>query len=352
MPISHLLRQRARFLRWMIVAGLVLAILHSLIEYFLTGLTGEEEAFLPLLLRSTVIAVFIAGSIGLAEVLLEPYFRKRPFWYIVVIRAILYTVLIAFWLIALNGLRNWLLFEVDFLTGVRGYLSDPVWRFNLPVVFTLMLLAVGLFQISTLHRRGELLNFILGRYHQPREEKRFFCFVDLKDSTAIAERLGNLAFGAFLKDYYADLTEAIRRTDAEVYQYIGDEIVLSWSYADARKDRRILDCFILMVRSIAKKKKHYLEKYGCYPQFKAGLHGGPCLITWVGEIKKEIVYVGDVLNTASRIQGECNRLGETFLISGEVVEQLALAGQPGVAFVEAFVPKGKTEEVRLYSVTA
>ncbi len=132
----------------------------------------------------------------------------------------------------------------------------------------------------------------------------------------------------------------------------GDEIVLSWSYADGRKDRRILDCFFLMMESIAEKKERYLEKYGCYPRFKAGLHGGPCLITWVGEIKKVIVYVGDVLNTASRIQGECNHLGKPFLISGEVVEQLALAGQPGVTFVKTFVPKGKTEEVRLYSATA
>jgi len=79
MPFHLLLRQRARFLRWMISAGLALALLHSLAEYFLTELTGEEEAFLPLLLRSGVIAVFIASSIGLAEVLLEPYFRKRPF---------------------------------------------------------------------------------------------------------------------------------------------------------------------------------------------------------------------------------------------------------------------------------
>ena len=43
----------------------------------------------------------------------------------------------------------------------------------------------------------------------------------------------------------------------------------------------------------------------------------------VGEIKREISYLGDVLNTAARIQGLCNQHGEHLLISESVYERLA-----------------------------
>ena len=71
---------------------------------------------------------------------------------------------------------------------------------------------------------------------------------------------------------------------------------------------------------IKKNKQQYISKFGTYPTFKAGLHVGDALIARVGEIKKEIVYIGDVVNTAARLQGECNTLGEIFLTSQEVID--------------------------------
>jgi adenylate cyclase len=64
-----------------------------------------------------------------------------------------------------------------------------------------------------------------------RRVKRIFLFIDLKSSTSIAESLGNLRYSEFLIDYYDDMTDAILMSKAEIYQYIGDEIVLTWSFA-------------------------------------------------------------------------------------------------------------------------
>jgi adenylate cyclase len=40
--------------------------------------------------------------------------------------------------------------------------------------------------------------------------------------------------------------------------------------------------------------------------FKAGLYFGKVVSAQIGDLKREIVYNGDVLNTTARIQAECN----------------------------------------------
>jgi len=51
---------------------------------------------------------------------------------------------------------------------------------------------------------------------------------------------------------------------------------------------------------------YYLSKYGRVPVFKAGIHGGKVMALEVGSVKKELAYLGDIVNTTARIQGECN----------------------------------------------
>ncbi len=199
-----------------------------------------------------------------------------------------------------------------------------------------------------LHSRGTLLNFVLDRDDQPREVERIFIFIDLKSSTSIAEKLGHLKFGLFLKDYYADISGAILRTKAEVYQYVGDEIILSWPMNRGIKDLRCLRSFFIMRDIIESLKEKYLEKYAVYPQFKAGIHGGKMVVTWVGEVKKQIVYIGDILNTASRITDECKRVEKDFLISGELLNRFPDLDPLKATFIEELTPRGKSNKIGLY----
>ena len=205
-------------------------------------------------------------------------------------------------------------------------------------------------QINNLHRRGELISYVLGKYHTPREVERIFCFINLKSSTTIAEKLGHFQFAMFLKDYYSDITEALRKTDAQIYQYIGDEIVLSWSYENGFRNNNLIECFFQMKEIITGLKQKYIGKYGFYPEFKAGIHGGKAIVTWAGELKKKIVYIGDVLNTTTRIQEECKRLKRDFLISEDLLNSIDRLGKINESFVEKTTPRGKEKQVRLYSL--
>ena len=47
--------------------------------------------------------------------------------------------------------------------------------------------------------QGILLNFLIGRYHRPREEERIFMFLDLRSSTTIAEKLGEEKYFNFIR---------------------------------------------------------------------------------------------------------------------------------------------------------
>ena len=54
-------------------------------------------------------------------------------------------------------------------------------------------------------------------------------FLDLKGSTAIAEKIGNQQFFKLLSDFYSDITDMILQTKGEIYQYVGDEVIVSWT---------------------------------------------------------------------------------------------------------------------------
>jgi hypothetical protein len=63
------------------------------------------------------------------------------------------------------------------------------------LMFSFVVTAVFIFvlQISRIVGGRTLRDWVLGRYHRPREEERFFLFVDLAGSTALAERIGPVA---------------------------------------------------------------------------------------------------------------------------------------------------------------
>jgi adenylate cyclase len=332
------------------LTGATIGSMVGLLEYFYRLKTNDDpQALLPLLARASFAGITIILSVAIFEALFSSFFRKKSFVFIVFFRSIAYTILLTGCLFLSNFF--WFLYNgYPVLAQLSLYFGDTTYLFNMATALSFIVLAMGFYQINTLHRKGELFNFIIGRYHTPMEVERIFCFIDLKGSTTIAEKLGHLKFADFLKDYYSDITAAIKKTNAQIYQYIGDEIVLNWSYEQGLKENRMVNCYFFMKGLIEQKKDRYLNKYGFYPEFKAGLHGGKVTVTWVGELKKEIVYIGDVLNTASRIQAECNRLSKDFLISGDLLEHLKSLSNIQATFVESIVPRGKEKSIRLYSI--
>ena len=64
------------------------------------------------------------------------------------------------------------------------------------VLFILTLLAL---EVDEKYSRGVFIGIMMGKYLQPKEESRIIMFLDLKDSTPIAEKLGHQQYFLFIR---------------------------------------------------------------------------------------------------------------------------------------------------------
>lgn len=227
--------------------------------------------------------------------------------------------------------------------------SPAFWSTGIQLTFSLLLSLIYA-AISENLGHGVLTNFFMGKYHTPKQEERIFMFLDMKSSTTIAESLGHVRYFEFLQRYYDDFANAIIRHQGEVYQYVGDEIVITWEKERGLHNANCMACFFAMERALAKKRAYYESKFGYFPEFRAGLHMGMVTTGEVGALKKEIVFTGDVLNTAARIQGLCKELDQDFLVSNELLTSIVLGSEFEKTFQGAFELKGKNEQKQVYSI--
>ncbi len=198
--------------------------------------------------------------------------------------------------------------------------------------------------------RGIFFKMLLGKYRKPKEEKRIFMFLDLKASTTIAEQLGHYQYSQLIQDCFYDLNEIVINFQAEIYQYVGDEAVLSWPYKKGLVDNNCVELFFSFQRKLLSKKAYYTTKYNVTPEFKAGLHGGKLMVAEVGVVKKELAYHGDVINTSARIQAECNPHKVPILISGSLLKDLALKQRFISKYLGGILLKGKKETIDIHTI--
>lgn len=212
-----------------------------------------------------------------------------------------------------------------------------------------MLLSLFYVEVSEHLGHSVLTNFITGRYHHPKTETRLFMFSDMKSSTQIAETLGHDLYFQFLKSYYNDLSDAILRHKGVVYQYVGDEIVLTWPSTTNGFAQLSLDCFYAMKTDLKQRQVHYIKHYGVFPDFKAAIHLGEVSTGEIGALKKDIFFTGDVLNTAARLQSECHTYGVDLLVSKAAIDRVSTSMYKfeSLGLVQL---KGKTQVVELFSV--
>ncbi|WP_241243834.1 adenylate/guanylate cyclase domain-containing protein [Flagellimonas beolgyonensis] len=244
---------------------------------------------------------------------------------------------------------NTSLFDDLVLTKLSNYLG------SLTFLSTMVSLTFSIF-VSLLYAgisehlgHDVLLNFFSGKYHAPKEESRIFMFVDMQSSTSLAERLGHQAYFKFLRDYYNQLSDAIIQFRGEVYQYIGDEIVITWQEQKGLKDQNCLHCFLTMKQSLEKKRPYFEKTYGVAPSFRAGLHAGNVTTGEIGALKKEIFFTGDVLNVTARIQKLCKTFNQELIVSGRLATLLSTMGGLTLQPLGTMELEGRQEPVSLFT---
>jgi adenylate cyclase len=203
-------------------------------------------------------------------------------------------------------------------------------------------------EISDKYSPGVFLDILAGKYIKPKVENRIVMFIDLKDSTPIAEKLGHQKYFLFIREVIFQVSTALIEHGGIIYQYVGDEIVVSWLYSK-KNAKNSLQAVIQARKNIQQKSDRFRAKYGVIPEFRTGIHIGDVTVGEIGVIKRDLAMSGDTMNTAARIRSACNELNQKFIISRDFVDcgNLEDWQYESLGVVEL---KGKAQGIELFSL--
>jgi adenylate cyclase len=233
-------------------------------------------------------------------------------------------------------------FETSSQTFRSGFIFSAV-------ISVVMNLAFGL---SNIIGPRALLNFVTGRYHSPREEDRFVLFVDIAGSTGLAESLGGIAIHRFLDRTFRLLTVAVVDYRGEVLNYVGDEVIVTWPERAGAIDYRPLRCFMAMRDKLSRASSQLQREFGAAPRIRGSLHFGPVIIGEIGDVKRAIVFNGDVMNTAARLEELSRTVDGGFLASRAAMERFGSAPPFAVRDLGRLPIRGRVDGIDVVGIDA
>ena len=229
--------------------------------------------------------------------------------------------------------------------------TDRHLLYALPFFAVLAVMIQFVVQMNRMIGANVLGYFMAGVYHRPRAEERIFLFLDLEGSTQLAERLGSARYFELLRRFVDDLTEPVLEAEGEIYQYAGDEVVITWPIEAGIRAANCVRCFFGVRAAVSRRAARYDRDFGVVPRFRGGLHGGTVTAGELGDLRKQIVFVGDILNTAARLEEYAKHSGLDLVASGALLERLALPAGIGATRCGELALRGKGEPVTAYSLT-
>ncbi len=308
-----------------------------------------------MIIVNIIIGIFIGGVLGSIDIFLKKLSnRNRSFRFYVLTKSFLYIISFVILLNLLIGVAASIFLEnvLNITAGEKE--KEVVRKIAFTLVFYSAIVSILISFISEVNKKfgpGILLKLFLGKYHNPKVEEKIFMFLDLKSSTTYAEKLGHIRYSELIQDCFTDLNSLVLKYKAEIYQYVGDEAVLTWTIKEGLEDANYLHFYFAFRDKINSKAEYYKEKYGLVPEFKAGVNGGDITVAEIGDIKREIAYHGDVINTAARIQGECNTYNEKLIISEFLAKKINRESKFVVTDLSTIRLKGKKNLVKIYRVS-
>lgn len=229
-------------------------------------------------------------------------------------------------------------------------LYKPLELFRFTIIFgiSLSFLTSAEMAITGIIGKRILVRLIAGKYLRPKVEDRTFLFSDIIGSTSIAEKLGDKKYIEFINDFFADLTDAVITTGAEIYKYVGDEIIVTWE--NGLKENQALIFHETAYETIESRKNFYIGKYNVLPEFRTSAHSGPVVVGELGVIKKEITYLGDTLNTGARLLEESKKHGYRMIISGSVESKLSESCRKKIISIGNVSIRGKEIQLDIFGI--
>ncbi|NNF36432.1 MAG: adenylate/guanylate cyclase domain-containing protein [Saprospiraceae bacterium] len=331
------------------IVGFVLGLTAGFISTLLDDSNRVDRVFISL--SGGLLGLTLGFQFGyLEEFVWRSISRKVSFVTFTIVQSLTYLILIILWLILVLTIENIVNDKMDIFEGMAHYISKE--NFLRDIIFaaimTIILIIIG--KLKMLYNSVDLFSLLTGKYYYPEEETRVIMFTDLVGSTTLAEEMGAIKYSNFLQHYFSNVSESITAWGGTVYQYVGDEIVISWKDKRKNNSQNAINCHFDMLRIIENKRKLYLDTYGSVPRFRSGIHKGTIITTLVGERTKELAFHGDTVNTTARIEELCKKFNCSCLVSEEIIRDITVSDQFKVDKISDVAIRGKSKSLQLFSI--
>jgi adenylate cyclase len=302
------LEKKLRFFAAVIVAGTVA----GLSVNFIQGRPSHAS-----MVAGTAYGLLLSGTLGGVELFvldgpMRDWLGRLSFTKSLIVRSTIYAAIIVI-------IQGFSLGEI--IAGLPVEASHPGFWSGFASAAMIAVLMNLTFSIANIIGPRAFLNFVTGRYHSPVEEDRFTLFVDIAGSTGLAERLGGLAIHRLLDRTFRLLTMAVVDYHGEVLNYVGDEVIVTWREHRGAIDCRPLRCFMAMRDELARASRQFEREFGVVPRIRRSLHFGPVIVGEIGDVKRAIVFNGDVMNTTARLEELSRSVDGGFLASRTAMER-------------------------------
>lgn len=359
-------RQTQRNLKRIAPFGLIwvlFSVVYSLLERGLLGeldyypSTGNPYNFGGTVLITALMALVCGLAIGTVQVLyLRKLFSNYSFVKKSIFETLIYLAFIMVFLLFTSLFFNAYalhtgIFDAVVIDNTVAFFANFAFWSVVFYIGCIILFSLFIHEVYENVGHGVITNFFSGRYHTPQQEERIFMFLDMKSSTTLAEQMGHGRYFTMLKAYFADLSAPIIDYSGDVYQYAGDEVIITWTLKKGLQNNACVHCFFALQEALQQQAEKYKAEFGVLPTFKAGLHAGTVTTGEIGVIKREIIFTGDVLNTAARIQSLCNSYNTNLLISADLAGKLSADPAFSLQSLGEVELRGRGKRVELFSVS-
>ena len=241
-----------------------------------------------------------------------------------------------------------------------------------PVIAPSAAFAIGLFSAVSFigHRRnlqGKFVREAFSRYVSPGVLKRLeahpdqlslggdkrdisLIFTDIEGFTTFAEKQEPTVLIGILNRYLDTLCAEVHRYEGTIDKFIGDAVMAVFGAPEAQADHaaRALACARAMRDAATRLQVEFKAQNIGLGRTRIGVHSGTAIVGNVGgEQKFNYTAIGDVVNTASRLEGANKYFGTELCVSGATRD--AAGPESNLRPIGSLVVKGRGQGLPVFT---